>query len=110
MRSPSRGTRTSVATAAVLVSMFALGASGCRKGPQDGVVATVNGKAIQQADVDKLYQAQLANNAQQQTPSADQAASLRLNILHELIVEEDRAAARCERRTSSPPTPRSTPS
>ena len=62
--------------------------TGCHKGPQDGVVATVNGKAIQQADVDKLYAAQLANNAQQQTPSADQAASLRLNILHELIVEE----------------------
>ncbi len=68
--------------------MMAFGAAGCHKEHQEGVVATVNGKAIQKADVDKLYTAQLANNAQQQTPSADQAASLRLNILHELIVEE----------------------
>ena len=63
-------------------------ASGCHKGPQDGVVATVNGKPILQTDVDKIYSAQLANNPQQQSPAADQADSLKLNILHELIVEE----------------------
>jgi peptidyl-prolyl cis-trans isomerase SurA len=62
--------------------------AGCRKGPQDGVVATVNGKPILQADVDKIYTAQLANNPQQQAPALDQADSLKLNILHELIVEE----------------------
>jgi peptidyl-prolyl cis-trans isomerase SurA len=63
-------------------------AAGCRKGPQDGVVATVNGKPILQTEVDKIYAAQLANNPQQQQPAADQADSLKLNILHELIVEE----------------------
>jgi peptidyl-prolyl cis-trans isomerase SurA len=62
--------------------------AGCRKGPQDGVVATVNGKPILRTDVDKIYTAQLANNPQQQSPSTDQEDSLKLNILHELIVEE----------------------
>jgi peptidyl-prolyl cis-trans isomerase SurA len=74
-------------SSAVLLST-ALLATGCHKGPQDGVVATVNGHSIQRADVDKIYTAQLANNPQQQTTSQDQADSLRLNILHELIVEE----------------------
>ena len=62
--------------------------SGCHKGPKDGVVATVNGKPILRTDVDKIYQAQLASNPDQQSPSADQEDSLKLNILHELIVEE----------------------
>ena len=62
--------------------------TGCRKGPQDGVVATVNGKPILSTDVDKIYQAQLATNPQQQPPSTDQEDSQKINILHELIVEE----------------------
>jgi len=70
----------------LLFAVFALTA--CNKGPQAGVVATVNSKPILSADVDKLYTAQLANNPQQATPSQDQADTLRLNILHELIVEE----------------------
>jgi peptidyl-prolyl cis-trans isomerase SurA len=74
-------------TAVLSVFAFAL-LAGCRKGPQDGVAATVNGHPILRTDVDKVYNAQLANNPQQQVPSADQADSLRLNILHELITEE----------------------
>jgi peptidyl-prolyl cis-trans isomerase SurA len=62
--------------------------AGCHKGPKDGVVATVNGKPILLTEVDKIYQAQLASNPDQQSPSADQEDSLKLNILHELIVEE----------------------
>jgi peptidyl-prolyl cis-trans isomerase SurA len=62
--------------------------TGCHQVQPNGVVATVNGHPILQADLDKLYKAQLANNPQQQSPSAEQEASLRLNILHELIVEE----------------------
>ncbi len=68
---------------------------GCHKGPQQGVVATVNGKPVLRSEVDKIYTAQLATNPQQQSPSSDQADSLKLNILHELIVEnivEQRAA------------------
>jgi peptidyl-prolyl cis-trans isomerase SurA len=76
---------SSFVLASTLVLFFA---AGCHKGPADGVVATVNGRPIQRTDMDKIYDAQLAQNPQQQNPSQDQAASLRLNILHELIVEE----------------------
>jgi peptidyl-prolyl cis-trans isomerase SurA len=68
--------------------------AGCQKGPQQGVAATVNGKPILQSEVDKLYIAQLANNQQQQ-PAADQADSVKLNVLRDLIdaqVIEQRAA------------------
>src|SRR5476651_2059639 len=70
----------------LLLAAFALTA--CNKGQQEGVVATVNSKPILSADVDKIYNAQLANNPQQASPSQDQADTLRLNILHELINEE----------------------
>jgi peptidyl-prolyl cis-trans isomerase SurA len=69
--------------------------AGCHKGPQQGVVATVNGHPIFQTEVDKAYNTQLASNAKQQSPSPDQVDSLKLNILHTLIVEaivEQRAA------------------
>ncbi|HSY36703.1 MAG TPA: SurA N-terminal domain-containing protein [Acidobacteriaceae bacterium] len=61
--------------------------AGCHKGPQQGVVATVNGHPIFQTDVDKAYTAQLASNPQQQAPTPDQADSLRLNIIHAQILE-----------------------
>ena len=61
--------------------------AGCHKGPSDGVVATVNGRPIQRADMDKIYSAQLAQNPQQQ-PSTDQANATRLQILQALIVDE----------------------
>jgi peptidyl-prolyl cis-trans isomerase SurA len=69
--------------------------AGCHRGAQQGVVATVNGHPIFQTEVDKAYIAQLATNPQHQSPSSDQADSLKLNILHTLIVEtivEQRAA------------------
>jgi peptidyl-prolyl cis-trans isomerase SurA len=69
--------------------------AGCHKGPQQGVLATVNGKPILETEVDKLYTAQLAGNPQQQTPSGDQTASVKLNILNDLIssqIIEQRAA------------------
>jgi peptidyl-prolyl cis-trans isomerase SurA len=61
--------------------------AGCHKGPQQGVVATVNGHPIFQTDVDKAYAAQLASNPPQQAPTPDQADSLRLNIIHALILD-----------------------
>ena len=78
----------------ILISSVALFA-GCNKGPQQGVVATVNGKPIFQTDVDRQYNIQIASNPRQQSPSPDQADSLKLSILHTLIVEaivEQRAA------------------
>lgn len=74
-----------VTTALLGVTLCLL--AGCHKGASAGVVARVNGKPIAQADLDKVYAAQLQNNPQQQ-PSAEQGDSLKLNVLHELIVEE----------------------
>jgi peptidyl-prolyl cis-trans isomerase SurA len=73
-------------TLLLTASLFVL--SGCHQVQQNGVVATVNGRPILQADLDKVYNAQLANNPQAQTPSTDQADALKLNILKELITEE----------------------
>jgi peptidyl-prolyl cis-trans isomerase SurA len=62
--------------------------AGCHQAQQNGVVATVNGHPILQADLDKVYSAQVASNPQAQTMSTDQTDALKLNILHELVVEE----------------------
>ncbi len=80
MRLPARPLIALLGTALLVMA-------GCHKaaGPDD--IATVNGKPIQQADVDKIYTQQLQNNPQQQ-PTPEQKDSLKLNILHELIVEE----------------------
>src|SRR5579875_1207094 len=67
-------------------SFFVL--TGCHQTQQNGVVATVNGHPILQADMDKVYDAQVASNPHAQTMSTDQSDALKLNILHELIVEE----------------------
>ena len=68
-------------------SLFLL--AGCHKGPQQGVVATVNGHPIFQTDVDKVYNSQLASNPQPQAPTQDQEDSVKLNILHTLILEAE---------------------
>ena len=65
----------------------ALALAGCHKNRGSDVIATVNGKPIARADVDKVYAAQLQSNGQGQ-PSIEQSESLKLNIVHELIVEE----------------------
>jgi peptidyl-prolyl cis-trans isomerase SurA len=71
----------------LLLSSFVI-VTGCHKGPQDGVVATVNGHPVLQTEVDKIYTQQLASNAQQQQPSADQAGATKLQILQALILDE----------------------
>ena len=68
--------------------------AGCHKGPQQGVVATVDGKPILQTEVDKIYAAQLASNPQQYV-SPDEAQAKHLQIVQELILDqivEQRAA------------------
>jgi peptidyl-prolyl cis-trans isomerase SurA len=69
--------------------------SGCQKGPQEGVVATVNGHPIQRTEVDKIYELQMASNPQQST-STDQGDAVRLEILKNLIATEmvDQRAAK----------------
>jgi peptidyl-prolyl cis-trans isomerase SurA len=60
-------------------------AYGCQKPskPTEGVWGVVNGKDITRAAVDKFYRTQLNPDAPE--PSQDEALSLRLNILDELI-------------------------
>jgi peptidyl-prolyl cis-trans isomerase SurA len=80
----------------VLFATALLTLAGCHTPTPDGVVATVNGHPIMRAEVDKIYQSQLATNAQQAESSADQADSTRLQILQGLILDqivEQRAAA-----------------
>jgi peptidyl-prolyl cis-trans isomerase SurA len=60
--------------------------SGCHRTAAPDVMATVNGKNILRSDLDKIFQANLANNAQK--PTAEQADLLRLNILSNMINEE----------------------
>jgi peptidyl-prolyl cis-trans isomerase SurA len=62
-----------------------LAAAGCQKPtqPAEGVWAVVNGKEVTRADVDKYYRTQLNPDAPE--PSQDEALSLKLNILDELV-------------------------
>jgi peptidyl-prolyl cis-trans isomerase SurA len=86
VRNPLPMPKTFRTISLVFVSTLVL-IAGCHRGPQQGVVATVNGHPIFQTEVDKAYTAQLASNPQRQAPSPDQVDSLKLNILHTLIVE-----------------------
>lgn len=60
--------------------------AGCHNAPSPDVMATVNGKNIMRADVEKYYKASLGENPQ--PPSQERADIVRLNILHELIEDE----------------------
>lgn len=80
---PFQGTSLAVA---LLLAVALVSVTGCKRGHNADVVATVNGHAIMRSELDKQYEAQLSE--QQQQPSPDQADSLRLNVLQSLINEE----------------------
>ena len=84
MKSHSAFSRSLAAVSAVVViAMF----SGCgSKGSSDDVAATVDGRKIFTADVQKYYDNQTSGSEQQ--PVGEQATSLRLSILRELIDNE----------------------
>ena len=63
-----------------------VGLNGCHPAPSPDVLATVNGKPIMQADVDRAYKQNLGDPTQ--PPSKEVAANLRLNVLHSMIVDE----------------------
>jgi peptidyl-prolyl cis-trans isomerase SurA len=65
--------------------ILSLAACQSRSGGAD-VMASVDGRKIMKADVDKYYQNQTAGSDQQ--PTGEQAISLRLSILRELIDDE----------------------
>ena len=69
---------------ALLALLCAIGCSTNRGGP--GVVASVNGRKIERSELDKYYNNQTADAPQK--PSQEQADSLRLSIVKELIDNE----------------------
>jgi peptidyl-prolyl cis-trans isomerase SurA len=73
--------------ATLAATCLLIGSAGCgaRKSGDD-VAATVDGRKIYIVDMEKYYQNQTSGSEQQ--PSGEQAASLRLNILRELIDNE----------------------
>src|SRR4051812_11068012 len=77
--------RLTLALAGALALLLAL--SACNKEKTAGdVMADVNGKKILRSEVDKYYSNQTAGTPQ--PPAAEQAQSLRLSILRELIDNE----------------------
>jgi peptidyl-prolyl cis-trans isomerase SurA len=85
--SMSSSNKSSMA-AALMVGLALSSAAGCNRGHSADVMATVNNHAIMKAELDKQYAAQLGDAPQQQQPTLEQAESLRLNVLRELIDEE----------------------
>jgi len=69
-------------------ALFSLlvGCNGCHRSPSADVVATVNGKEIQRAELERNYQIQLGDNPQK--PSDQEADILRLNVLQKMIQDE----------------------
>jgi peptidyl-prolyl cis-trans isomerase SurA len=74
--------------AALILAAGLLPVAGCNRGHSADVVATVNGRAIMRAELDKGYKEQLGDAPQQQQLSPDSADSLRLNVLRVLIDQE----------------------
>src|SRR5271156_5350165 len=71
-----------------LAGVMLLGATGCKQEVQHSpdAWAVVNGKEIKRADVDKYYRTRV--NPEGQEPSQEEALSLKLNVLDELINNE----------------------
>lgn len=83
--SDSRG-RSPLVALFLLTGALLAGPAACNRPPGPNVVATVNGKPLYRADLDKMYQASL--NGNQQKPSPQEADIQRLNVLHQMIINE----------------------
>jgi peptidyl-prolyl cis-trans isomerase SurA len=70
----------------LLGSSLLVVAAGCHRSPSADVVATVNGKEIMRADLDRVYKANLGDTPQK--PSPEEANLRRLNLLHGMIQDE----------------------
>ncbi|MGC1869567.1 MAG: SurA N-terminal domain-containing protein [Acidobacteriaceae bacterium] len=75
-----------IGTLAMAGAFFFASLSGCSRTPNPDVWATVNGHPITESEVNKYYQTQV--NSRQQQPTADEAAMLKLEVLHQQIGEE----------------------
>lgn len=70
----------------LLGSSLLIVANGCHRSPSGDVVATVNGKDLMRADLDRAYKVSLGDSTQQLSP--EEANIRRLNILHSMIADE----------------------
>lgn len=77
-------------TGGLLISTMA----GCHRSPSADVVATVNGKEILRAELERNYQSSLGDTPQK--PSSEEADIRRLSVLHQMIQDEilDQQAAK----------------
>ena len=87
----SHNPRKGMARAAMLLPVAALAltmGAGCKQKaqPSPDVWAVVNGQEIKRDDVDKYYRTRV--NPEGQEPSQEEALSLKLNVLDELINNE----------------------
>lgn len=73
-------------SAGALAATLGVSITGCQRGHSPEVVATVNGKPILRSDMETGYQATLGDS--HQNPSEDQADTVRLNVVHNLIDHE----------------------
>lgn len=83
---PANRSFTSVSLATGFSLSIVLAISGCHPAPSPQVMATVNGKEIVSAEVDRAYKQSLDAGAP--APSKEEAAIHRLTVLHGLIQEE----------------------
>jgi peptidyl-prolyl cis-trans isomerase SurA len=83
-----RGRSVTIAAFLATTLFLLLSGLGCNTNNQasEGVMATVNGRKVLRAEVDKYYNNQTAEAPQK--PTEEQADTLRLNILKELIDNE----------------------
>ncbi len=88
--------RSRVSIAAVAVAGCALfsALTACHRSPSADVVATVNGKEILRAELERSYQGSLGDSPQK--PSSEEADIRRLSVLHQMIQNEilDQEAAK----------------
>jgi peptidyl-prolyl cis-trans isomerase SurA len=78
--------RRFLAAVAVFCCALFFGLAGCHRSPSGDVVATVNGKEILRADLERNYQSSLGDNPQK--PSPQEADIRRLSVLHQMIQDE----------------------
>ncbi len=78
--------RATIAAVAIGSGVLFSANVGCHRSPSADVVATVNGKEILRADLDRNYQSSLGDSPQK--PSSEEADIRRLSVLHQMIQDE----------------------
>src|ERR1700722_20221477 len=81
--------RLATAFLVVVAATGLVGLAACNRNSSGGdVMAAVNGRKIYRSEVDKYYTNQTAGAGADQQPTGEQAVSLRLSILNELVETE----------------------